>query len=112
MRRAALTLLVLTACYRSKPPPRMTPIELPLPVPPAEKTEAPLYTLDAAFADVTSGPLTYVGTGEWHGLFHVYSCVYKNAKVFVVNIYCTRSKEKTAFGLFIYSPTRGYGYLY
>lgn len=91
----------------------MTPIEPP-PKKPAivEKTEAPLYTLDEVFTDVTSTPLTYVGTGEWFGLFHVYSCVYKNAKVFVVNIYCTKTREKTAFGMVVLSPTRGRGYLY
>lgn len=107
-----LVLVLVAACYRTKPPPRMTPIEPPKPVPPAEKTEAPLYTLDEVYADLTSGPLTYVGTGEWHGMFHVYSCVYKNARVFVVNIYCTKTREKTAFGLVVYSPTRGYAYLY
>ncbi|HTL37627.1 MAG TPA: hypothetical protein VL326_31065 [Kofleriaceae bacterium] len=113
MRRTALALLLLAACYRSKPPPRMTPIEPPPPKPVVvEKTDAPLYTYDEMFADIASGPLTYVGTGEWTGLFHVYSCAYRNAKVYVINIYCTKSYEKKAFGIAVLSPTRGRAYLY
>ena len=113
MRRIALVLVVLAACYRSKPPPRMTPIEHPKPLPPVvEKTDAPLYTYDEAFADIFSGPLKHIGTGEWHGLFRVYSCAYRNDRVIVINIYCTKSFEKKAFGLVVLSPTRGRAYLY
>jgi hypothetical protein len=113
VRRIAIALLVLAACYRNKPAPRMTPIEPAKPPPPViEKSAAPLYTLAEALADVTSGPLKHVGTGEWFGLFHVYSCVYRNDRVFVVNIYCTKTREKTAFGLVVLSPTRGRAYLY
>jgi hypothetical protein len=108
----ALAIALGGSCYRNKPAPRMTPIEVPKPVPPAAATEAPLYTLDEVLADITSGPLKYVGTGEWQGMFHVNSCVYKNAKLFVVNIYCTKTREKSSFGLVIFSPTRGYAYLY
>jgi hypothetical protein len=111
--RLVLVLALLAGCYRSKPPPRMTPIESPPSKPVlVQKTEAPLYTLEDVFADVTSTPLAYVGTGEWFGLFHVYSCVYKNAKVFVVNIYCTKTREKSAFGMVVLSRARGRAYLY
>ena len=112
MKRLA-ALLVVAACYRTKPPPRMTPIEPVKPAPPVvEKADAPLYTYDEVLADIASGPLQYVGTGEWTGLFHVYSCAYRNAKVYVINFYCTKSYEKKAFGIAVLSPTRGRAYLY
>jgi hypothetical protein len=117
MRLLAFTFVVLAACHHNKPLLPMAPIESPTRPPPpppstVEKSGAPLYTLDEVYADVTSGPLTYVGTGEWHGMFHMYSCLYKNARVFVINVYCTKAKEKAAFGMVVLSPTRGRAYLY
>lgn len=106
-------LVLLVACYRSKPPPRMTPIEPPTKNPAVvQPSGAPLYSYEEMFADIASGPLEHVGTGEWFGLFHVYSCVYRNAKVYVVNIYCTKTREMKAFGLVVLSPTRGRAHLY
>jgi len=77
-------------------------------------TEAPpeeLYPLDEALADALATPLVHVGTGEWFGLFKVNSCVYRNDRVFVVNLYCG-PKEMSSFGLVVLSPTRGRVYLY
>jgi hypothetical protein len=111
VRRIAIVLVLLAACYRSKPPPRMTPIEHPTATK-GEKATTQLYTMEEALADALSGPLQWVGTGEWFGLFHVYSCVYRNERVFVVNIYCTKTKEKRAFGMVVLSPTRGRAYIY
>jgi hypothetical protein len=116
MRRAVLAVaLALAACYHNAPAPRTTPIEDPKsPDQPIEQHEqvGRLYSAEEALADVLSGPLTYVGTGEWFGLFRVYSCVYRNERVFVVNMYCTKTNEMKAFGLVVLSPTRGRAYLY
>ena len=70
-----------------------------------------MYTLEEALADATATPLTYVGTGEWYGLDRVNACIYKNDRVFVVNVYCTK-KETNAVGLAVLSPKRGRAYLY
>ncbi|HUS28541.1 MAG TPA: hypothetical protein VMZ53_08530 [Kofleriaceae bacterium] len=107
--------LLAAGCYHSTPPPRMTPIEQPVkPDAPVvvEQPDTSLYTYEEVFADIASGPLVYVGTGEWTGMFHVYACAYRNAKVYVINFYCTKSYEKKAFGIAVLSPTRGRAYLY
>lgn len=72
---------------------------------------APLYTIDEALDDALSGPLTFIGTGDWYGLFSIHACAYRNARVIVVNEYCT-AKETPAFGLTVLSPTRGRTHVY
>ncbi len=72
---------------------------------PAE-APAPLYTVTEALEDIAAGPLVSVGTGEWFGNFSIHGCAYRNARVIVVNVYCT-VKEQTALGLVVLSPTRG-----
>jgi hypothetical protein len=67
---------------------------------------APLYTVTEALDDVLSGPLVFVGTGEWFGNYSIHACAYRNARVLVVNVYCT-AKETPAFGLVVLSPSRG-----
>src|SRR5207245_10338099 len=67
---------------------------------------APLYSLQEALADVLAAPLTYVDTGPWFGMVHVDACLYRNDRVLVVNVYCTK-KEQTAFRIDVFSPTRG-----
>jgi hypothetical protein len=104
--------VAFAGCYRNKPAPRMTPIEHPVAQQPAQAAPPQLYTLEEALGDALSGPLDWVGTGEWFGMFHIYSCVYRNQRVFVVNIYCTKTKEKRAFGMVVLSPTRGRAYIY
>lgn len=123
--------LCLVACARTTPPPATpatakseepppaststTKTETPAHVetPPVKEPPAaePLYTLEDALGDVQASPLTYLGTGEWYGLDRVNACIYKNDRVFVVNVYCTK-KETNAFGLAVLSPKRGRAYIY
>jgi len=65
-----------------------------------------LYSPDEALRDALSGPLSYVGTGQWPGIRRMYACAFRNERVFVVNAYCSRS-EQQALRLDVYSPTRG-----
>lgn len=81
------------------------------PTAPAPAAPAPMYTLEEALADVSASPLTYVGTGDWTGIARIKACVYRNDRVFVVNVYCTL-KEMPAFGMAVLSPTRGRVYFY
>jgi len=71
-----------------------------------DAAEPALYTVTEAFEDIASGPLVFVGTGEWFGNFSIHGCAYRNARVIVVNVYCT-VKEQTALGVVVLSPTRG-----
>ena len=48
-----------------------------------------LYLLDEALQDALSGPWEYLGTGPWHGNARAPACAYRNARVLVVNVYCT-----------------------
>lgn len=73
---------------------------------PLDAPATPLYTITEALDDVLSGPLVFVGTGEWFGNYSIHACVYRNARVFVVNVYCT-AKETPAFSLVVLSPSRG-----
>ena len=81
--------------------------------PPPPVVEAPkpakheMYTLDEAVADALASPLVYIDTGAWFGMFRVHACLYHNDRVLVVNVYCTKSKEMTAFRVDVFSPTRG-----
>ena len=70
--------------------------------PPAE----PLYTVTEAFEDIASGPLEFIGTGEWYGNFSIHGCAYRNKRVIVAYQYCTM-KEQPALGLTVISPTKG-----
>jgi len=67
---------------------------------------APLYAPAEAIADALSGPLEHVGTGPWHGIFQIQSCAYRNDRVLVVDVYCTR-KEIHSAGLVVFHPRRG-----
>jgi hypothetical protein len=71
--------------------------------PPAQ----PLYTITEALEDIASGPLKFVGTGEWFGNYSIHACAYRNERVIVVNEYCT-TREQVALGLIVISPTRGH----
>jgi hypothetical protein len=67
---------------------------------------APLYTITEALEDVAASPLEFIGTGEWFGNASIHACAYRNARVIVVNEYCT-ANEMPALGLIVISPTRG-----
>ena len=103
-----------TPAAQQEPKPAVTATEPPATAPPQTPpaaAPAPMYTLEEALADVFAGPLTYVGTGDWTGIARIKSCVYRNDRVFVVNVYCTL-KEMPAFGMAVLSPTRGRVYFY
>lgn len=67
---------------------------------------AELYSADEALRDALSGPWQYVGNGDWPGINRVQACAYRNERVLVVNVYCTRT-ETQAFRVDVYSPSRG-----
>ncbi len=114
--RWALCAVVLAGCWKSKPsPPPLRPLEQTEQTPRTVTREpgpgSDLYDLDEALADALAQPWTFVGTGEWFGMFRVNACVYKNDRVFIVNPYCTL-KEKLAAGVLVLSPKRGRVYIY
>ena len=104
-------LLLMAACVRSKPSERPGPrapefrpptsTTAPVPVP-----EGPLYAADEALRDVLSGELQYLGTGRWPGVERSRACAFRNARVLIVNAYCTLT-ETQAFRLEVFSPQRG-----
>jgi hypothetical protein len=65
-----------------------------------------LYTIPEALDDLAASPLAFIGTGEWFGNASIHACAYRNDRVIVVNVYCTR-KETPALGLIVLSPARG-----
>jgi len=71
-----------------------------------EGKAADLYQPAEAVADVLSGPLEFVGRGSWFGMTRWQSCVYRNAKVVVVDVYCAKLWPR-AFSVRIFSPTKG-----
>lgn len=75
---------------------------------PSSKTP---YPPADAITDALSGPLEYIGTGSWPGIFQIPSCAYRNARVVVIDVYCTR-KEINTFSVLVYHPERGRVQLY
>ena len=67
---------------------------------------APVYTADEAVRDAMASPLALVGIGGWYGYFRHLSCVYKNARVMVVDMRCEQ-REGYQLKAIIESPTRG-----
>lgn len=64
------------------------------------------YTVADALADAKASKLERLGIGAWPGNYSIKGCVYKNDRVFVVDVYCTY-KEQTAFSVVVISPTNG-----
>lgn len=115
---AALSLLGF-ACACGAPrraaPPNQTPAHVvriaPLPAvseAPAGPPPAPidLYAAEEALDDALTGEWTYLGTTRWPGISRARACVFRNERVFVVNVYCTIAEEH-AFRVDVYSPSRG-----
>lgn len=65
-----------------------------------------IYSAHEALADALSGPLEYIGTGSWPGIRRMSACAYRNARVVVVDVYCSPN-ENHAFRVDVYSPQRG-----
>jgi hypothetical protein len=65
-----------------------------------------LYGAEEALRDALSGPLEYLGTGPWPGNRRMPACVFRNARVLVVNGYCG-VKDTQAMRVDVFSPTRG-----
>jgi PAS domain S-box-containing protein len=107
LQRALWLLPLAVACRTSKPaePPIQHPaaVEVSQPEPPPESG---LYAADEALRDALSGELEYLGTGRWPGIERSRACVFRNRRVFVVNVYCTLT-ETQAFRIDVYSPERG-----
>jgi hypothetical protein len=112
-----LLVLLSAACASSKPvehpPQRSTPAAAqpgvePMAVAPAEEG---LYSADAALRDVLSGELEYVGTGHWPGIARLWTCVFHNDRVIVVDVYCSVS-DSHAVRIDVLSPQRGYVRIY
>lgn len=98
-------LLALVACA---PPMRGT--TAPPPSPPAPVVVAPapptIYAADEAVRDALSSPLVLVGIGGWPGYFRKLSCIYRNDRVIVTDVRCTRGASPR-FEIVIYAPSRG-----
>jgi hypothetical protein len=69
-------------------------------------TDVPFYAPSDAIADASRTPLEHIGTGVWPGIFQIPSCVYRNDRVIVVDVYCTL-KEINSFSIVVLHPTRG-----
>ena len=110
LRRWAIVVLalgctkVLTPEGPAPQPPPISRPPAPVPAPPVVPTG--LFSVNEAVEDVLSGTWTYVGTGPWTGNARLKACAYRNERVLLVNVYCTVKEEK-AFGLEVFSPTRG-----
>ncbi|HMI89957.1 MAG TPA: hypothetical protein VK509_01275 [Polyangiales bacterium] len=107
------SLLVLAALACSAPapieraPPRRAEVERDVAVPMTTvPPQAEMYSPEEALRDVMSGALEYLGTGRWPGIERSRSCVFRNQRVLVVNVYCSVT-EAYAFRLDVYSPQRG-----
>src|SRR5438094_939643 len=64
---------------------------------------ASFYAVSDALTDAKASPLKRLGIGAWPGNYSIKGCVYKNDRVFVVDVYCTY-KEQTAFSVVVISP--------
>ena len=69
-------------------------------------TAGAMYSPFEALADVAAAPLEHVGTTVWPGIFQIPSCVYRNARVVVVDVYCTTTEMNSA-SLLVLHPKRG-----
>jgi hypothetical protein len=69
-------------------------------------TAEPMYSPFEALADAAAAPLEYLGTTVWPGIFEISSCVYRNDRVFVVDVYCTTNEMNSA-SLLVLHPKRG-----
>lgn len=99
-------LLVVCGCRTSAPieqPTVKAPAEVREPEPPPASL---LYATDEAIDDVLSSEWEYLGTGPWPGIERSHACVFRNARVLIVNAYCTLT-ERQAFRIDVYSPERG-----
>jgi hypothetical protein len=110
--------LLAAGCAAVRPPGGAAPARARAPAvqPPPVLGSAPargdgLYPLDEALQDALAGPWEHLGTGSWPGNLRAPACAYRNTRVLVVNVYCTR-KEPKAFRLDVYSPTRGWVNIY
>ena len=71
-----------------------------------QPTDGASYSPIEALADVRSGPLQHIGTTVWPGVFQIPSCVYRNSRVIVIDVYCT-TKEINTFSILVLHPERG-----
>lgn len=60
-----------------------------------------------AISDARSGPLEVVGVGGWPGTFRRLTCVYRNARVIVIDERCSNPREPTGLLVHVVSPGRG-----
>ena len=101
-------LLAALGCGAAKPPAPQAPAARPSRAVHGSASIKPagLYAADEALRDALSGPWEYVGTGPWPGIRRLHACAFRNARVLVVNVYCS-IKETQAFRVDVYSPSRG-----
>lgn len=109
MRTSWLLVGLAAGCFTDKPAPPRPPLVVH--DEPRRPVSDELYPLDEAIADALAAPLIHVDTGPWFGIFKIDACLYRNDRVLVANIYCTK-KEMTAFRVDVFSPTRGRVSLY
>jgi hypothetical protein len=69
------------------------------------------YSVIDALDDAKASPLKYVGIGAWPGNYSIKACIYRNDRVFLVDVYCTY-REQPALSVVVISPTKGYVELY
>ena len=106
LRLAMGVLMLLAAACRTARPSAPAP-RVAAPVwQPAPAHEEGLYSAQEALRDVLSGELAYVGAGRWPGVERSRACAFRNARVLIVNAYCTLN-ETQAFRIEVYSPEHG-----
>lgn len=86
---------------------RPAPARPPPPAGSAAPATPSLYAPGEAVSDALSGPLEIVGVGEWPGTFRRLACIYRNARVLVVDERCSDPAEPTGLLVHVLSPSRG-----
>lgn len=103
----ACALVLLVACAKEQRTRRpVEAVRAPAPATQTGPARAKLYEAAEALRDILSSPLQHVGTGRWPGIQRSYTCVFRNERVLVVDVYCGVAPGQ-AVRVDVYSEKRG-----